>query len=211
MTRKSAPGAEGASKTEQQAEQSPSISSRQSSARAVMQGISTIMNDVASSDRRSTVPSESTVFEYDSSVHSADNSFENEAAGHEQSNLEQQDTSPLESAAQGTQAVQQQQQQGDDITLQEAFQEVQQAARTLPFPIEPYAPSYLNVVTMTGTVSTQPELQELRSGTDVIRFMMRVRRPGTSMVDTYGPCRHHLLASWTVFLVINECVEHMQA
>jgi hypothetical protein len=78
-----------------------------------------------------------------------------------------------------------------DISLQQAFQEVEHDARTRPFSEEEYAPAYQNVVTMTGTVASAPELVELRSGTPITKFKLRVRRPGNSTVDTYAPSTTH--------------------
>jgi hypothetical protein len=81
-----------------------------------------------------------------------------------------------------------------DVSLQQAFEEVQHEARTSPFTEEVYAPAYQNVATMTGTVASAPELQQLRSGTEITKFMLRVRRPGTTIVDTCAPsttCQHY--------------------
>lgn len=71
-----------------------------------------------------------------------------------------------------------------DADLQKAFEEISAEARTSPFHTENFAPAYQSVVTMTGTVSSAPELVQMRNGTDLTKFMMRVRRPGTSWIDS---------------------------
>ena len=96
------------------------------------------------------------------------------------------DSSTSLSGAQA-QISQQEESVADDISLQEAFQEVAAEARSSPFPTENYAPAFHSVITMTGTVSSAPKIVPMRSGADLVKFMLRVRRPGTSMIDSCAP------------------------
>lgn len=107
-----------------------------------------------------------------------------------------QESAASPSPAGGDQVQQQQAQEiTDDISLQDAFQEIQNEARSSPFPQEDFAPAFQNVVTMTGTVSTAPELKQLKNGTDITNFLMRIRRPGTSVVDTCASFTVHCISA----------------
>lgn len=75
----------------------------------------------------------------------------------------------------------------DEPTLGEVFEKVGKESREQVFTTEEYVPAFQNVVTLTGTVSTELDLLELQSGDEIVKCMLRVRRPSTSMVDSCAP------------------------
>jgi hypothetical protein len=71
--------------------------------------------------------------------------------------------------------------------MQENYEQVEEGLRNEPFQSSHFLPSYHNAVTFTGTVGSQPELRKLKSGLEVAKVLLRVRRKDTSHVDTYAP------------------------